>query len=138
MFISFVFKVSDLTPGVRPLPASGPTGPSRTRTPPVSHAHESLHIHFWLHVEIKRQEKSFPPVEKGNCLQTPGFTLRATGLGVAGKHGHPLSKCKAAALGESSEPYCWHRVPFAHPSIIITKGCWQPAAEAVKSKSSLC
>lgn len=75
MFISFVFKVSDLTPGVRPPSASGPTGPSRTRTPAVSHAHESLHIHFWLHVEIKRQEKSFPPVEKGNRLQTPGFTL---------------------------------------------------------------
>ena len=97
MFVSFVFKVSDLIPGVRPPPAPGPTGPSRTRAPPISHAHQPLHVRFWLHVEIKCQEKSSPPVEKGNYPQPPAFIPRAAGLGVPENTGTPLSSAKPNA-----------------------------------------
>lgn len=130
-FISFVLKVSDLIPGVGPRllrvhrSLLHPRSSCSTRAPP----HSLL--------EIKPQEKSSPPAEKGEYPQAPAVTPRATGLGAQEHTDTPPSSAKPNVRAQGVTPRAG-TATILTPTPAIAKGCGQPAAEAGKSESGPC
>lgn len=113
MFTSFVFKVSALIPGVRPLPAPGPTEPSCTALL-LFHTHMSP---FTFASGRKRK----PNVKKNNLYQQERvilpnlqpFPCELPGLGVQENTGTP------SPVPNRMRSSCTGKSPLSSTSVIM-------------------